>query len=68
MDNYFTNVPLFLDLLKSSTHACGTIRLRRKYLPESFREKKERKQGEHEFWQSGKIGNEILLLHRHSIG
>ena len=55
MDNYFTGVPLFLDLLKTSTYACGTIRPRRKYLPESFREKKVRTQGDHEFWQSGNL-------------
>jgi hypothetical protein len=42
MDNYYTSVPLFLDLLETSTYTCGTIRLRRKYLPESIREKKVR--------------------------
>lgn len=52
MDNYYTSVPLFLDLLATSTYACGTIRPRRKYLPESIREKKNRERGEHEFWQS----------------
>jgi hypothetical protein len=50
MDNYFSSVPLFLDLLNTSTYACGTIRSQRKYLPESFREKKKRNQGESEFW------------------
>ena len=55
MDNYFTNVPLFLNLLSSSTYACGTIRSNRKYLPESFQEKKVMTQGEHEFWQTGNL-------------
>ena len=55
MDNYFSSVPLFLDLLLTSTYACGTIRPRRKYLPESIREKKVRKQGDHEFWQSDNL-------------
>jgi len=55
MDNYFTNVPLFLNLLSSSTYACGTIRSNRKYLPESFQEKKVMTQGEHQFWQTDNL-------------
>ena len=36
MDNYFTSVPLFMELLERSTYACGTVRSNRKYLPEQF--------------------------------
>ena len=36
MDNFFTSVPLFLDLLTRSTYACGTVRLKRKFLPEEY--------------------------------
>ena len=55
MDNYFSSVPLFLDLLFTSTYACGTIRPRQKHLPELFREKKVREQGDQEFWQSDNL-------------
>jgi hypothetical protein len=30
--DFFTSVPLFLDLLTKSTYACGTVRLKRKFL------------------------------------
>jgi hypothetical protein len=40
MDNFFTSVPLFLDLLSRSTYACGTVRLNRKLLPEEYGEEK----------------------------
>jgi hypothetical protein len=36
MDNFFTSVPLFLDLLTKSTYACGTVRLNRKFLPKEY--------------------------------
>ena len=52
MDNYFTSVPLFMDLLERSTYACGTVRLNRKYLPEEFKEKKHMQPGESQYWQS----------------
>jgi hypothetical protein len=32
-DNYFTYVPLFLDLLETGTMATGTLRGNRKYVP-----------------------------------
>ena len=47
LDNYYTSVPLLLDLLDRSTYACGTVRLKRKFLPEEFREFK--------FWQDGNL-------------
>lgn len=52
MDNHFTSVPLFTDLLERSTYACGTVRLNRKYLPEEFKEKKHMEPGESHYWQS----------------
>ena len=36
LDNYYTSVPLLKDLLDRSTYACGTIRLKRKFLPEEY--------------------------------
>jgi hypothetical protein len=35
-DNYFTSVPLFLDLLESGTMATGTLRANRKYVPRAM--------------------------------
>jgi hypothetical protein len=52
MDNHFTSVPLFIDLLERSTYACGTVRLNRKYLPREFKEKKQMSPGKSQFWQS----------------
>jgi hypothetical protein len=53
MDNYFTSVPLFMDLLSRSTYACGTVRKARKYFPEDFDIDENMEQGESEYWQSG---------------
>jgi hypothetical protein len=39
-DNYFTSVPLFLDLLENGTMAIGTLRGNRKYVPRSMFAKK----------------------------
>jgi hypothetical protein len=55
MDNYFTSVPLFLDLLTRSTYACGTVRSDRKYLPEEFKQDKHRDPGDSDYWQSGNL-------------
>jgi hypothetical protein len=55
MDNYFTSVPLFLDLLERSTYACGTVRSYRKYLPEKCKEEENREPGESNYWQSGNL-------------
>lgn len=33
MDNIFTSIPLFLQLLGDNIYACGTLRSNRKYLP-----------------------------------
>ena len=52
MDNFFTSVPLFTDLLARSTYACGTVRLNRKYLPEEFKKKKVMDAGQSQFWQN----------------
>jgi hypothetical protein len=52
MDNFFTSVPLFTDLLNRSTYACGTIRANRKYLPEEFKKEKKMESGQSKFWQS----------------
>ena len=52
MDNYFTSVPLFTDLLARSTYASGTLRLNRKYLPNECKEKKDMEPGESHYWQS----------------
>ena len=37
MDNFFTSVPLFQDLLNEQTYACGTLRRDRKYLPDDLK-------------------------------
>jgi hypothetical protein len=52
MDNFFTSVPLFTDLLNRSTYACGTIRSNRKYLPEEFKKEQKLDSGQSKFWQS----------------
>ena len=38
MDNFFTSVPLFLQLLDDDIYACGTLRKDRKYLPEDLKQ------------------------------
>jgi hypothetical protein len=55
LDNYYTSVPLFLDLLDRSTYACGTIRLGRKFLPKEYGSYKDLVQGESKSWQSGNL-------------
>jgi hypothetical protein len=35
-DNFFTSVPLFLDLLENGTMATGTLRTTRKYVPKAM--------------------------------
>jgi hypothetical protein len=55
MDNFFTGVPLFLDLLTRSTYACGTVRLNRKFLPEEYVGHKDMSPGDSIFWQSGNL-------------
>jgi hypothetical protein len=52
MDNFFTSVPLFMDLFNRSTYACGTIRSNRKYLPEEFKGEQKMNPGQSKFWQS----------------
>jgi hypothetical protein len=51
MDNYFTSVPLFTDLLERDTYACGTLRVNRKYLPREFKGKKNMNPGDSCYWQ-----------------
>eukprot|EP00456_Euglypha_rotunda_P053094 TRINITY_DN42825_c0_g1_i3.p1 TRINITY_DN42825_c0_g1~~TRINITY_DN42825_c0_g1_i3.p1 ORF type:complete len:287 (-),score=-7.87 TRINITY_DN42825_c0_g1_i3:91-888(-) len=55
MDNYFTSVPLFMDLLNRSTYACGTVRLKRKLLPEEYGKQKKMSPGDHIYWQDGNL-------------
>jgi hypothetical protein len=55
MDNFFTSVPLFLDLLTRSTYACGTVRLNRKFLPEEYGKREDMSPGDHVFWQSDNL-------------
>jgi hypothetical protein len=55
MDNYFTSVPLFLDLFARSTYACGTVRSNRKFLPEEYGKREDMSAGESIFWQSGNL-------------
>lgn len=52
MDNFFSSLPLFSDLLTRSTYACGTIRANRKYLPDHFDLEEDMEPGESEIWQS----------------
>jgi hypothetical protein len=52
MDNFFTSIPLFSDLLSRSTYACGTVRANRKYFPEDFKNDEDMEPGESEYWQS----------------
>ena len=52
MDNFFSSIPLFSDLLHRSTYACGTVRSNRKYFPEDFKNEEVMDPGESKFWQS----------------
>src|SRR3984957_19245875 len=53
MDNFFSSIPLFSDLLTRSTYACGTIRENGKYLPDHFDIEEDMEPGESDIWQSG---------------
>ena len=44
-----------MDLLTSSTYACGTVRLNRKFFPEEYGKQKDMSPGDHIFWQSGNL-------------
>ena len=47
MDNYYTSPELFLDLLDKNTHAVGTVRMNRKFMPKDLDPKKSKiKKGE----------------------
>ncbi|XP_008189828.1 piggyBac transposable element-derived protein 4-like [Acyrthosiphon pisum] len=48
-DNYFTNYPLMTYLKSKNIHACGTINLTRKYLP-NFKKDKDLKLGEYDWF------------------
>ena len=37
MDNFFSGVPLYLDLLENNIYACGTIRSNRKCFPQDLK-------------------------------
>lgn len=48
-DNYFTSYPLMTYLKSKNIHACGTINLTRKYLP-NFKKDKDLKLGEYDWF------------------
>ena len=58
MDNFFSSVPLFLDLMKEQIYACGTLRSDRKYLPADLKavaKKGLRSRGDFEFRQDEEL-------------
>ena len=58
MDNFFTSVPLFLQLLDDRIYACGTIRRDRKFLPVDLKQvskKGLRSRGEFMFRQDNNL-------------
>ena len=60
VDNWYTNVPLFLELEKKGIRACGTVRGNRKYLPQDIVDQqceqvKSLVRGESLFRQSGNL-------------
>ena len=47
MDNYFSSVPIYMDLLQNGTYACGTFRRGRVGIPTEVTEVRLKNQGEH---------------------
>ncbi|XP_049945780.1 piggyBac transposable element-derived protein 2-like [Schistocerca serialis cubense] len=52
-DNYFTSVPLMLDLKKQGIYACATVRKGRAGFPKDFENEKNMSRGEFQFRCSG---------------
>ena len=50
MDNWFSGIPLFQDLIEKEIGACGTVRQNRKYLPNDLGASKARKGDHPQFW------------------
>ena len=56
VDNFYTSIPLFLDLLEHGTYATGTIVSTRKYFPEGLKAERNRLQiGSYKFAVSEKM-------------
>ena len=55
MDNYFTGIPLFEQLLEDGIYACGTIRGNRKFLPALLHPKLLKTQGQSQVLQSKQL-------------
>ena len=51
MDNLYSSVKLFRELLEHRLHAIGTVRSNRKYLPADFRKPPRMRRGESRTWQ-----------------
>ena len=47
MDNYFSSVPLYMDLLQNGTYTCGTFRRGQVGIPTEVTEVRLKNQGEH---------------------
>ena len=54
MDNYFTGIPLFKELLNDGLYACGTIKSNRKGWPSAFHPKLLKNQDDYQVRQLGK--------------
>ena len=54
MDNYFTGIPLFKELLNDGLYACGTIKSNRKGWPSAFHPKLLKNQGDYQVCELGK--------------
>lgn len=51
MDNLYSSVPLFRQLLNDKIYAAGTVRRRRKYFPSEFDKPPKMRRGESRTWQ-----------------
>ena len=52
-DNLFTSVPLLNDLMEHKIYACGTVRMNKKKLPETVKQKAKMQRGAHKTFQLG---------------
>ena len=55
MDNFFSGISLFRELLNENIYCCGTLRKNRKGFPESLKTVKLKEQGESKFVRSGNM-------------